>query len=1402
MAKTGKEIAVNLILANQPYVHHAASDSASPAHVLGHDGNQYYCQVCSGFGDVVCCDGCPRVYHPECVPLQSMSRKSLDNDDDPWYCPKCIGKSKLIPKGRRPRVEKGDRTSSLPRCADCMETRPELSLAPCTGCGSYVHSPACSEEASHRASSSKLNTVVCLNCRAIDDDKGLDEGNEKSTNMHEDYPDDYEGEMAQTNGGSPHRGSDAEIYDDEGDGNKKRDKRPRQESDADIYDDEGDGTKKRAKRKKSPLSPTNDARASEKKLKKKKKKKRKRSMSSEVLEDDAARHERHEPMQEDPVQPPRSTGVVQATPAFCFYLAENRWKIERALSRKHRTFNRLPKGDERNALVAQEAAVWWTKLPPMEHHRYINMSMREFEARVIKWKEETNAKEVGSLDYANNDENQIEGELAGDAGASDGILTYEMHDRLYLSTSVGSKPFKLEPDQSYNRVLLDLLHDIRFHPLPMFSVNRPENDGVIDDHSSKVTIPFFEVHGPISTSIGDECLGCSRGWTHYCPVIQRRVPAVEHRAKLQPPLSSLLATRVGLGLRPRLQSTEDAESGVTKAVVDNGKGDLLQWKESDLFKELKSLPVVSSCSAFDPKDRADDMVLFIEETAAMKIPEPPRPTYPDKNQQKKSIIRTLPTQRQRDNAGGVDESGESLIFNKCGRCRTIIANDTGCVQCRRAQLVINKSKKVPSGSPKGEGKSLKVHTTMLGRIQIKEGTGETQSKADIAVSDAILRERWCPSSILPPQKMYAPSPNKLALTKLGDVEEGADDSLDSSGDELAVTEELSVDEYEPALVSREEPTVDERKPALANSPLQNAVDEPSNDELPAKRARSTRVLTMMFKEVVEPEPDRQQVLKHHKKEASELQKKTVQIACYGILLALMRRDPLHLFAQPVTAEGYSAVVQNPIDLGKIRENVLAGKYTTLGAFVSDARLLCENALAYNPPASIYFKTANEIDGVLAVMQTRASDWMATIKGAHASFLQRREVPKRNGGVEGEQEDSSESISGDAFEELRKTRPEDVQMLENGESLRRMIASDFMRTKENETAFYGSLAIRRVAAAAEASLAPYTDSGGLYSVVAKRQHYEDEVLRDHVDAKVAAIGFPQLKNVSNWREESVVRLVRKVQKLRLERKTTSENGCSRCDGTVVIDAERKTAALNSELINPVRPKKKGELDFPRVVPSRVILATGLASAKTCLRIVNRNQDGPESGYDDITDACVSVRGSKVHGMGLFADQPFSKGDVVAEYIGEYVVNPVADEREKVYGEQRIQDYQFRLDDKLVIDATTKGGPGRYINHNCTPNCKALIIPGKEPNPHLRRVMVVAQRSIDLNEEISYDYQFPLELDLSARIPCNCQSDACRGFMNWDLPEKGSNNRALLVQKRGANMRDRIRRLGRPLKRDEV
>ena len=525
---------------------------------------------------------------------------------------------------------------------------------------------------------------------------------------------------------------------------------------------------------------------------------------------------------------------------------------------------------------------------------------------------------------------------------------------------------------------------------------------------------------------------------------------------------------------------------------------------------------------------------------------------------------------------------------------------------------------------------------------------------------------------------------------------------------------------------------------------------------------------------------------------------------------MMRRDPLLLFASPVTAEGYSLIVKTPIDFGKIRSNVLSGKYGTLGSFVSDARLLCTNALAYNPPGSIYWKTAKELYDVLAIMQKRASRWMNAIKDAHA-FAWRRDprnsIKANLNKDKGSDDDNSVEQVGDPFDQLREEWPEAVEMLENSDWLRKCIAADFMRTKENETAYYGSLAVRRAAAAAEASLAPYPDTGGVYNTVSRRSHVEDENLRRLVDASVADVMDPvELKDLPSWREEAIIRVMRRAQSRRLEGRIGSVNGCARCDG-VRVDQELKMA-MKAETFRCGKGKRKGD-EVARVAPSRMGLSTGLASQKTIERIKNQRAEGDakkQSLDDDPTavatvDVAVSVRGSRIHGWGLFADQHFKQGDIVAEYLGEYVSLAVTEAREKIYQEQRIQDYQFRLDDSLVIDATMRGGHGRYINHNCNPNCLAKTIPGDPPNQHLKRVLIIAQRPIEPMEELTYDYQFPLELDLDARIPCNCQSEHCRGFMNWDLPEKGSNNRVLRSQKRGANMRDRIRRLGRPLKSDK-
>ncbi|KOS17170.1 Uncharacterized protein ESCO_006076 [Escovopsis weberi] len=54
-------------------------------YVLQGSDNDEYCSACGNAGDVVCCDGCPRSFHFECVDMVQS-----DSLPDEWYCSECF----------------------------------------------------------------------------------------------------------------------------------------------------------------------------------------------------------------------------------------------------------------------------------------------------------------------------------------------------------------------------------------------------------------------------------------------------------------------------------------------------------------------------------------------------------------------------------------------------------------------------------------------------------------------------------------------------------------------------------------------------------------------------------------------------------------------------------------------------------------------------------------------------------------------------------------------------------------------------------------------------------------------------------------------------------------------------------------------------------------------------------------------------------------------------------------------------------------------------------------------------------------------------------------------------------------------------------------------------------------
>ena len=139
-----------------------ASGGKVPKEYLGEDGNLFYCRICLGVGEVVCCDNCPQVFHPSCIPA-GPSKSSLDNDDDPWYCPECVEKGMLgtsIKQKRKRRktkteqnevVTKDESPASPPRrvkkrCGTCNKKGVEnFPLVECSkqSCEALLHFPGC-----------------------------------------------------------------------------------------------------------------------------------------------------------------------------------------------------------------------------------------------------------------------------------------------------------------------------------------------------------------------------------------------------------------------------------------------------------------------------------------------------------------------------------------------------------------------------------------------------------------------------------------------------------------------------------------------------------------------------------------------------------------------------------------------------------------------------------------------------------------------------------------------------------------------------------------------------------------------------------------------------------------------------------------------------------------------------------------------------------------------------------------------------------------------------------------------------------------------------------------------------------------------------------------------------------
>jgi uncharacterized protein len=136
----------------------------------------------------------------------------------------------------------------------------------------------------------------------------------------------------------------------------------------------------------------------------------------------------------------------------------------------------------------------------------------------------------------------------------------------------------------------------------------------------------------------------------------------------------------------------------------------------------------------------------------------------------------------------------------------------------------------------------------------------------------------------------------------------------------------------------------------------------------------------------------------------------------------------------------------------------------------------------------------------------------------------------------------------------------------------------------------------------------------------------------------------------------------------------------------------------------------------------------------------------------------VRGSEIHGRGVYATSFIPKEARIIEYVGERIGKRESDRRGQAQHAKSLESgdaavYIFTLSKNYDLDGNVPWNTARLINHSCAPNCEAWI--------EGRRIYIHALRDIHPGEELSFDYGF--DVDCFEDHPCRCGMPECVGYI---------------------------------------
>jgi len=138
--------------------------------------------------------------------------------------------------------------------------------------------------------------------------------------------------------------------------------------------------------------------------------------------------------------------------------------------------------------------------------------------------------------------------------------------------------------------------------------------------------------------------------------------------------------------------------------------------------------------------------------------------------------------------------------------------------------------------------------------------------------------------------------------------------------------------------------------------------------------------------------------------------------------------------------------------------------------------------------------------------------------------------------------------------------------------------------------------------------------------------------------------------------------------------------------------------------------------------------------------------------------IEVVQTEKKGFGIRAAAEIRKDDMIYEYIGDVISQPSFIKRMREYAEEGIRHFYFMMLQKdEYIDATKRGGIGRFLNHSCAPNC---YVAKWTVGSHYR-MGIFASRNVQKDEELTFNYN--VDRYGHEAQPCYCGEPKCVGFI---------------------------------------